>query len=581
MSGKTKKIVGKGTKGETAMKGKAEKEVTKESGKKISQKPLPTESESPKPLPVVDYVDIKLPESSFSLEEAVHQYENGLLKDYLDCKQYISAYFYPLSNGDHGFYDAYSRKIEIMTKEQLNSVYLNRLPKVISKWYHTASLKICYHGFHVQAGLVYDKAGRRYLNSFPGFKFKERREPTVEERKGIDLLWSHVNKILCSGNETVYTFVRKWFSHVATGKKMKIALFIKSLQGAGKGTFTEFFFKEVMGLNLVFMASDPNCVLGRFNGQLKGKLMLVLEEMRALSTNEWTAVNDKLKNLITDSTTNFEDKYSKAVTEENHLSLIIQSNNDCIKLPHDDRRYLVLDVSDEKIGDIAYFDKIYKYTQYTPGFAEAFYWDCVAFAEEHQDWQEYKDILNVVTETKRDIIIKHMDSLYKYIKTEYLLKNKGLDVFLKTLTEEYNEKNTKSSRDAREVGKLLKQIGVVGKASTGNKLRFKLTYEELYEIFKKKNFIDDKDEKDEDITDEVDVSEISNAVNYSKKTISEEKDAIIQKYKKQLEKLSKENEQLRRKIQMIENKKEDKVVKVKKISTTMSKDREQLKLIFE
>eukprot|EP00732_Lithocolla_globosa_P005416 Lithocolla_globosa_v1_NODE_5594_length_1214_cov_8.691113.p1 type:complete len:183 gc:universal NODE_5594_length_1214_cov_8.691113:437-985(+) len=179
----------------------------------------------------------------------------------------------------------------------------------------------------------------RYINQFKGFKFQTKRQITKNEQKGINLLWEHVRLVLCSGNEKLYLFVRKWFSHVASGRKMTVALFIKSLEGAGKGTFTEFFFKEVLGTDIVHMASDTKCVSGHFNGELSGKLMLVLEEMRGMSVSDWNIVNDKLKNLITDSTTNIEGKYQKARIEENHLSIVIQSNNDCIKLSAFDRRY--------------------------------------------------------------------------------------------------------------------------------------------------------------------------------------------------------------------------------------------------
>jgi len=460
-------------------------------------------------------VDMELASTPFCLIEAKNKYDNGQLKEHLDCKNYVSQYFYPLKTGEHAFYDVHEKRMNVMSKEQICNAYMSRLPKDIFTWYFKSAVKLSESCFNVKQGLAFDHKGTRYINTFPGFKYKNKRLPTDDEKKGIKLMWDHVKNIICSGNVQVYEFVRKWFSHVATGRKMTVALFLKSKQGAGKGTFTEFFFKDVMGMDIVFMASDPNCVIGRFNGQLKGKLMLILEEMRAMNVGEWSAVNDKLKNLITDSTTNYEDKYATATLGENHLSVVILSNNDCIKLPYDDRRYLVVDISNEKIGDIEYFDTLHHYTKHTEGFGEAFYWDCVDYAESTSEWKEYKDILNISSETKTDIVIKHMDAVYKFVKNEFLLKQKGMNIFLKDLTNAYNAKNERNKREGREISKMLRDIGIVGKSSTGNKLRYKLTYEELLTVYKQRKFTDDKDEYENE--DECDVSDlITNVVNYEK-----------------------------------------------------------------
>ena len=39
----------------------------------------------------------------FCFTEMNQLYENGQLKDHLDCKNYISNYFHPLNNGTHAF----------------------------------------------------------------------------------------------------------------------------------------------------------------------------------------------------------------------------------------------------------------------------------------------------------------------------------------------------------------------------------------------------------------------------------------------------------------------------------------------
>ena len=58
-------------------------------------------------------------------------------------------------------------------------------------------------------------------------------------------------------------------------------LYLKSGQGWGKGIITDFIQRYVLGTQLIYKTSDPPTILGSFNGQLLGKLLLLLEEISA------------------------------------------------------------------------------------------------------------------------------------------------------------------------------------------------------------------------------------------------------------------------------------------------------------
>jgi len=60
-------------------------------------------------------------------------YENGQLKDHLDCKNYISKYLHPLNNGTHALTE--NNTISIIQKETLNEVFLQRFEDDLKKWY--------------------------------------------------------------------------------------------------------------------------------------------------------------------------------------------------------------------------------------------------------------------------------------------------------------------------------------------------------------------------------------------------------------------------------------------------------------
>ncbi|GBB96730.1 hypothetical protein RclHR1_28160001 [Rhizophagus clarus] len=59
---------------------------------------------------------------------------------------------------------------------------------------------------------------------------------------------------------------------MATGRKMYSILYLKSDQGWDKGIITDFIQRYILGTQLIYKISDPQTILGSFNGQLLGKL---------------------------------------------------------------------------------------------------------------------------------------------------------------------------------------------------------------------------------------------------------------------------------------------------------------------
>ena len=65
---------------------------------------------------------------------------------------------------------------------------------------------------------------------------------------------------------------------------------------------------------------------------------------------------DKLKGMVTESTINIERKFLPLIEEPSALHIIMASNNEWpVAIPMDDRRYLVLDVSDAKRQNDTHF----------------------------------------------------------------------------------------------------------------------------------------------------------------------------------------------------------------------------------
>ena len=102
-------------------------------------------------------------------------------------------------------------------------------------------------------------------------------------------------------------------------------LYLKSGQRWGKGIITDFIQRYVLGTQLVYKKSDPQTILGSFNGQLLGKLLLLLEEMPT-ERSEWNSLYRALKDKVTSDTIEIHEKYKTPKQYKNFISTIVLTN---------------------------------------------------------------------------------------------------------------------------------------------------------------------------------------------------------------------------------------------------------------
>jgi hypothetical protein len=115
----------------------------------------------------------------------------------------------------------------------------------------------------------------------------------------------------------------------------------------------------MLGNKKVFETSNPSRdVWGNFNGQMSSCFLVNLNELSKKDTLESEGV---FKNLVTDGSLTINNKGVNSFEIVSHHRFIITTNNeDPIKTTKDDRRKLIIRSSDEKCGDIEYFEHLYK-----------------------------------------------------------------------------------------------------------------------------------------------------------------------------------------------------------------------------
>ena len=210
-------------------------------------------------------------------------------------------------------------------------------------------------------------------NTFSGFQ--------AEERGCIDMdlvepILYHIKHILSNNNEEYYRYMMTWFAQIikTPWKPTDIFLLLSGNQGAGKTSVADFLIKYVFGKNLSLSTSGISSMTSRFNGAVKSKLFVCCNELTTIdaSKNSFNSAFDKMKNLITDRMIQIELKGLEHIQIDNFCNFLGTTNHDfTAKIEKGDRRYACFRVSDERVGDYDYFDKLH--SCFTQEGGDAFY----------------------------------------------------------------------------------------------------------------------------------------------------------------------------------------------------------------
>lgn len=201
------------------------------------------------------------------------------------------------------------------------------------------------------------------FNLFTGFKAKpiwDLEGYYNDYYKRVDVLFSHIKNIWCKGDEKAYEYILNWLAHLFQypNKKIGIMIVLKSIkQGAGKNIIFDFIRDYVFGEKYCLEINNMEQLTGKFNSLLQNKLITLADEVGMFGTDHRNS--DKLKNIITQPKQNIEKKGMDSFKINDYNNFIALTNNDwAFKIEAGDRRHICLELSNEKVGDDDYFNKI-------------------------------------------------------------------------------------------------------------------------------------------------------------------------------------------------------------------------------
>jgi len=203
-------------------------------------------------------------------------------------------------------------------------------------------------------GVVFDPSGRAtgpdMLNLWHGF--------AVEPRAGSwASMQAHILRVICNSNLNVFNYLLDWMADLVQhpAQQGEVAVVLRGKEGCGKGTLAKAL-RYLFGQHGLAI-SNARHLTGNFNGHLRDVVFLFADEAFFAGDRSHVGV---LKALVTEPYLTIESKYQNAVLAPNFLHVMMASNDKwVVPASLNSRRWLVLDVADSRIGDLAYFAEIY------------------------------------------------------------------------------------------------------------------------------------------------------------------------------------------------------------------------------
>lgn len=178
-----------------------------------------------------------------------------------------------------------------------------------------------------------------------------------EARPGnCDLLLAHIRDNVCGGNSTYNDYTINWMARCVQKPDTpgEVAVILRGRMGTGKGVFIKAF-GSLWGRHFL-QVTDSKHLVGSFNAHLRDCVVLFADEAFYAGDKKHEAI---LKGLVTEETIMIEGKGVDAEMSPNFVHLLMASNSDwVVPAGADERRYFVLDVSDLKMQNKAYFRAI-------------------------------------------------------------------------------------------------------------------------------------------------------------------------------------------------------------------------------
>lgn len=245
---------------------------------------------------------------------------------------------------------------------------------------------------------VYNK-----FEPFPNASYVYKDESTAT----FDRMMWHIRHIVSSDDDVIFKYIVGWLAWTVQfpNIKQETCILLQALEGAGKNKFVEIV-RSLVGEHNSFDTGEIDDIIGQFNSQLSGKLLVIGDELVSYAGFK---KSDKIKNMTTCPNINVTKKGIDTIQERSYHRFIFTTNNvHTLRISNEDRRILVVAVSNSKIGDHEYFQQLSNEMDSPDNIKKLFDY-LMAY-----DLSEFNFRKVPITQLKRDMVINQLDDMYDW-----------------------------------------------------------------------------------------------------------------------------------------------------------------------
>jgi hypothetical protein len=192
----------------------------------------------------------------------------------------------------------------------------------------------------------------------PGNKLNLWQDWGVDEGEGDwGLIRWHIENVLAGGDSVFADYIIRWcaWKFQNPGEPNEVALVLRGGKGTGKGAFAQVLMR-IFGSHALQIFSSAH-LGGKHNKHLQNRLFLFADEAFWAGDREAERL---LKGIVTEKVIMIEPKGVDAFQWRNRLSLLIAANEGwVVPASHDERRYAVNNINEEKKQNTTYFAPLF------------------------------------------------------------------------------------------------------------------------------------------------------------------------------------------------------------------------------
>jgi Family of unknown function (DUF5906) len=201
------------------------------------------------------------------------------------------------------------------------------------------------------------------FNFWPGFGVNIRHvdDDFLEWYDKWKLVIDFLNDIICSDDDVSYDYLQQWIGHLIQRpwEKPEVSIVLIGTKGTGKSLFAKLLERLIDGDRkycLYFKTVKEKDFTGNFNDHLRHKLLFTLDEASYMrSPSILSVIND----IVTSKEVAIGKKFASTTMSEDFLRVVINANPPwTLPVTWDERRFLVLNPSQERLGDSEYYAQI-------------------------------------------------------------------------------------------------------------------------------------------------------------------------------------------------------------------------------